>query len=54
MGGLGAILRKVNGFIFWNSNGPALSETQMKAKGCGSMKQELKSSFGPTVEFYRL
>lgn len=34
-GGLGAILRKANGFIIWDIEGPALLEAQMKAKWCG-------------------
>lgn len=33
MGGLGVILRKVNGFIIWDSDGPALLETQSDVGG---------------------
>lgn len=52
MGGLGPILRNANGLIIWDSDGPALLETQMKAKSCESRNP--RGQFGATVEFYSL
>lgn len=46
MGERGAVLRKLNGFIIWTSDGPALLKNTNK----GASRGELKGQFGPAVE----